>query len=79
MRVFVLTDEWVQDFEHGMSVMVFDTITKAQAELKKRVAEIKEWCVFDEEVSDPNGFEGWKTGEWNEWHTQITIEGKEVQ
>lgn len=79
MSVWILTDEWVQDFEHGCSTLVFGSLKKAQEYMAEVKAQIDEWQDYDEEEYDEMSYEGWSQNDYNNYHTKITIEQQEIR
>lgn len=79
MIVWVLTDDWSQDFEHGLTTHVYATLHEAQEYMRELVAEVKAWQDYDEEEEDDMHYEGWNTGDYNNYHTNILIEQKVIR
>lgn len=79
MIVWVLTDNWTQDLEHGLTVNVYTTLGEAQEYMQTLVAEVKDWQDYDEEEEDDMHYEGWSAGDYNNYHTSITIEQKVIR
>lgn len=80
MSVWVLTDEWVQDFERGLTVTLYNRLGDAQEHMEEIIAENHSNGIeYDvEHREDDLHYEGYEDGDYNNYHTSITIEQKEI-
>lgn len=79
MKVWALTDEWVQDFENGLTVVLYSRLGDAQAHMEEVIEENHNNGIeYDIENQDDMHYEGYNDGDYNHYHTNITIELKEI-
>ena len=80
MSVWVLTDEWVQDLEHGLTVVVYSRLSDAIEHMEEVIAENYSNGIEygTEERPDDLHYVGYNQGDYNSYHTSISIEQKEI-
>lgn len=80
MKVWILTDEWVQDLEHGLTVAVYSRLSDAVEHMEEVIAENHSNGIEygTEERPDDLHYVGYYQGDYNSCHTSISIELMEV-
>lgn len=76
MKVYLLIDSWACDFETGRDINVYETREKALKEFEEKIKEFSSF--YDTIDKSEDSFEAYNEGEYNENHTYIYIQEKEV-
>ena len=82
-KVWLIVEEWAQDYETGMNTYVFDASHESEALNKLEELIRAAECDYDNEdyIRDRNQYhyEVYEEGYWHKTHCSITLDLVEVQ
>ena len=80
MKVYVVIDEWITDYDNAIEVLgVYETLKSAKEKLKQEKEYVQSEIKYNVSEDTDDGWTGYFEGDYALYHTNIFIKEVEVQ